>query len=366
MIQLPSKKAAAKATNPITLVMYAPPKAWKTTVVSKLDDCLLVDLEWWSNYVDAMSVQINSLQDIKDLAAAIKKAWKPYKYIAVDTLTKLEEYAEELALEMYKETPLGKNYTWSNILNLPNWWWYHWLRLAFVRLQNAFKSMAKYVIFIAHIKDKKITTDWETEMLSTDINLTGKLANIVASYSDWIWQLKRIWTETYLSFVASELNPLMWCRSPHLSWQEFLLSEKLEDGNIVTYRDKIYLSWEDNVPETDNADIDSYKENDESITNVIDQVIENTPKRNVWKKKQEADAKKKDEGKIDDLYVSPSWNKYPFAESSAEKMMTFIISSCEWLSEQDAYDKFVSVLLPNNPANWMLPEIRKFFTEYFE
>ena len=45
------------------MIIYGAPKIGKTTVLSQLDDCLIIDLEQGSDMLDALKVQVNSLEN---------------------------------------------------------------------------------------------------------------------------------------------------------------------------------------------------------------------------------------------------------------------------------------------------------------
>ena len=76
------------------MVIYGPPKIGKTTALSQLKDCLIIDLEDGSDMVDALKVQVENLAELAEVGKAIMKDNKPYKYIAIDTITKLEEWCD--------------------------------------------------------------------------------------------------------------------------------------------------------------------------------------------------------------------------------------------------------------------------------
>lgn len=380
-IALPTKRSAASVVNPRELIIYAAPKAGKTTSVSMLDDCLIIDLENGTDYVDCMAVKCNSLDDIRELHKTITDAGKPYKYLAIDTITKLEEFAEKYALELYKKTPLGKNFTGASILNLPNGGGYHWLRIAFMKLKDAFRSMADYVIYIGHIKDKRITTDGENEMTSVDLNLTGKNANILASYVDGIGQLKRIGNTTVLSFTASEINPLMGCRSAHLSGKDILLTEKNEDGTFTHHWDDVYIASKENIKESyvaPKAELVAQDESDISEAELAqkDLVAEmaaveapteeqeaEKPKHNIGKKKQ---GKPESKTTVPGGYVSPNGNTYSFSEESFNKILTFITEQCGDLAKDQALAKYKTAIASNEHAMKLIDEINMVFDEYFD
>ena len=117
---LPKQKVKASRKSPARLILYGPPKIGKTTLISQLDDTLILDLEKGSDFVDALKIRISSIEELKKVGETIKAEGKPYKRIAVDTCTKLEEWAEDLAKKMYMETPIGKNFKEKSVLTLPN------------------------------------------------------------------------------------------------------------------------------------------------------------------------------------------------------------------------------------------------------
>jgi hypothetical protein len=58
MIELPKTKIKADRVNPKTMVIFSQPKMGKTTVVSKLDNCLTLDLENGSHFVDSLKMDV--------------------------------------------------------------------------------------------------------------------------------------------------------------------------------------------------------------------------------------------------------------------------------------------------------------------
>ena len=88
---LPTATVKAVIKSPKNLIIFSKPKTGKTTLLSQLPNCLLIDLEGGSDYVDAMKIKANNIKELMDIEAAIIKAGKPYKYIALDTITALED-----------------------------------------------------------------------------------------------------------------------------------------------------------------------------------------------------------------------------------------------------------------------------------
>ena len=105
-IALPTVKVKGGRVNPKRILIYSKPKTGKTTAYAGLEDNLILDLENGTDYVEALKIKINSLQELLDTGKAIKEAGCPYKYVTVDTVTALEEMIMPLAIKLYKQTPM--------------------------------------------------------------------------------------------------------------------------------------------------------------------------------------------------------------------------------------------------------------------
>lgn len=91
----------------------------KTSSLAALKNCLIVDTENGSDYISALKVKVSTIQDINDLCKELKKADCPYDFIALDTITMLEDVCKPLALKLYQSTAAGANYN-GDIINAPN------------------------------------------------------------------------------------------------------------------------------------------------------------------------------------------------------------------------------------------------------
>jgi hypothetical protein len=114
-IVLPTKKVKAERQNPKRMIIYSKPKTGKTTAYAGLDDNLILDLESGSDYVEALKIKVNTLQELLDAGKAIKAAGNPYKYVTVDTVTALEDMIQPLAVKLYRATPKPNGPISSNI-----------------------------------------------------------------------------------------------------------------------------------------------------------------------------------------------------------------------------------------------------------
>ena len=241
MIELPTAKIAPTRANPKRLVIYSKPKAGKTSALALLDNCLILDFESGSDYVEAMKLKVNSLAALKEIGEEIKKVNKPYKYIAVDTVTALEEMCLDLARTLYKNTAMGKNFEGDSVLKLPNGAGYLYLREAFFKILDYIETLVPEdgsLILLGHLKYKMLETNGK-EVAAVDLDLSGKIKSIVCAKSDAIGLLSRKADKVMLTFKTSE-EVTCGARPDHLKNQEIILTEML-NGSLVGNWDKVFI-----------------------------------------------------------------------------------------------------------------------------
>lgn len=207
VMELPKKKVKASRKSPKNMIIYGPPKIGKTTVLSQLDDCLIIDLEEGSDMVDALKVKVTSLKELAEVGKAIVKEGKPYKYVAIDTISKLEEWCEEDAKKLYMTTPMGKNFETKNpgmsILSLPNGGGYLYLRMAYKKWIDRLNKLADHIILVGHLKDKMLEKKGK-EVAVKDLDLTGKIKQITCANADAVGYIYREDEQTMISFNSLE------------------------------------------------------------------------------------------------------------------------------------------------------------------
>ena len=207
MMELPTTKVKAARKSPRNMVIYGPPKIGKTTALSQLDNCLIIDLEDGSDMIDALKVKANNFVELSKIGKAIIEKGRPYKYIAIDTVTKLEEWCEADGKKIYQQTPMGKNFDSKkeglSILSLPNGGGYLYLRMAFKRWIERLTKLADHVILVGHLKDKLLDKKGK-EVSSKDLDLTGKIKQITCANSDAIGYIYREEGQTMISFDAKD------------------------------------------------------------------------------------------------------------------------------------------------------------------
>jgi hypothetical protein len=244
-IILPTAKVVAESKSPKNLIIFSKPKVGKTTLLSELENCLILDLEDGTDYVNAMKLKARSIDDIKKIGSAIKEAGHPYRYIAVDTITALEELCVPYAEELYSKSSMGKNWftegkpKYGTILNMANGAGYPWLREAFTKVIDYIKTWAPRVILVGHVKDTVLEKNG-SEFNSLDLDLTGKLKRITSSQSDAIGYLYRKGNKNVLSFKTTD-EVSCGARPEHLRNQEIVLSELTEENAIKVNWNNVYI-----------------------------------------------------------------------------------------------------------------------------
>lgn len=255
MIELPKTTVKADRVNPRTMVIFSQPKMGKTTVVSELDNCLILDLEQGSHFVDAMKINIMDeakknkklpIVTLKHVINAIKEENEKnggyvYKYIAVDTVTALEDIVLPLANKMYKATNMGRNWVGDDVTTLPNGAGYKYTRDALSTVLNELEAICETLIILGHVKDRLVEREGK-EMPERGLALTGKSSSILCSQVDAVGYLYRKDNETIINFASSP-SLLAGARCEHLKGQEIVIATS-SDGSTDLNVDwsKIFLT----------------------------------------------------------------------------------------------------------------------------
>tara|TARA_R110000787_G_scaffold70320_1_gene156389 strand:+ start:6875 stop:7621 length:747 start_codon:yes stop_codon:yes gene_type:complete len=233
MIKLPTEKREALRVNPRNLLLFAPSKIGKSTLACKLEGNLILDFEKGTEFLDAMSIHIDSITKLEEVCNAIKAAEKPYKYITVDTITALEEKCEWTATLNYMETESGAKFNrvkgkiskssgdnylpfeqWKSVLTLPWGSGYYYLRQEVKHWVKEIGSLTDHLIILGHVKDSFIDADG-SDVVVKQLDLTGKLKNIIAQDMDAMGYMFRDQKGNLkISFVSGDAEAGSRC--PHL------------------------------------------------------------------------------------------------------------------------------------------------------
>lgn len=260
MVEIPKETRKAVSENPQMIIIYSLPKAGKTTICSKLEDHLIVELEpGGANYVEGRIIDIGLAKDFNELLDQIKASeTKVCKYLVIDTITKLDEYSEIVGTYDYMAKPIGKSFNvipesgkrvnhldkrFQTVHEIGQGYGYQYSRNVMLNwydrlLELVHLGKVDHVIMLAHIKDKFIESKTGETVESIDLNLTGKVKSSFSARADAIGYMIRKGTNAYLSF-GSEKKVICGGRCKHLNG-EILISEFTKEGEIITHWDNIF------------------------------------------------------------------------------------------------------------------------------
>lgn len=244
MITLPTQKVPATSTNPQYLVLYGLPKAGKTSAVAQLENNLIIDLEGGSKFIDALAVQARTINDLGEIAQAIRAkndevGHNFYKHITIDNATRLEDICMGYACTLYRKTELGKNWKGDDVTTLARGAGYKYLRDAVKKVIDMFKDLCDEFILIGHVKDS-LTDKEGQEINAKEIDLVGKLGKIICGMADAVGYVYRKDNETHISFKSGGDGTIMEARARHIAGRDIVIATGNEDGSITTYWNRVY------------------------------------------------------------------------------------------------------------------------------
>lgn len=241
---LPKEKSTPKVNNPKFLILFGRPKAGKSTLMANLNNNLIIDLENGYQALSALVVQARTVNDFAEIANALREEIKkegkfPYKYITIDNATRLEEMCLSYAVQLYRQTPMGKTYQGTDIRTLPNGSGYMYLRQAVRKVIDMFRDLCESLVLVAHVKEKMINKEGE-ELSEMSIDLTGKLGDILCGEADAIGYVYRKKNDTIVSFEGGD-NSIREARANHLRGKKIVVATSDENNNITVDMTKIFL-----------------------------------------------------------------------------------------------------------------------------
>lgn len=174
-MELPTKVIKSNTVNPSLLTVFGQSKVGKTTMLSKLNNCLIIDTEKGTKYVDALKVSVNSSGELKQIIRALKED-SSYNYIALDTIDNVvswfeKDIARENNVESFAKIPFGDGY--------------NQVRNRVMSMISALMECCDHIIIIGHRKKTIIGND-SVEVNVSSLDLSGKLKNYVMAKSDAI------------------------------------------------------------------------------------------------------------------------------------------------------------------------------------
>lgn len=246
-IVLPKQKITAETKSPTKLLIYSLPKTGKTTIAAQLPDSLIIDMEKGTRMVDSLHVRAENPAELREVVDALteekaKTGKVPYKFLILDTATKLEEFADEIAPHLYRQTAMGSKFKGdiTELKALPMGAGYKYVRDAYQKLLNSFIPLCDVLILMGHTKDKYVNKE-DKEVTTTQVDLSGKLANLVAQNVDAIGYAYRKKNQLFISF-KTDGEAAAGNRAIHLSGKDILIAESdPTTGAVTTYWDKIFI-----------------------------------------------------------------------------------------------------------------------------
>lgn len=234
-IELPTKPEGPDNEDPRVLVLYGPVKVGKTTFVSKLNNALLIDLEKGSGWVSAVKVRVPDKKTLDEIGQKIVEAGYPYKYGIVDTVTAFEEIVKPEAKRLCKKTPLGSQFEKddvNDILDLPNGGGWRFFREAFINYIEGLKNLFQHVIFVGHLKLAR-TDKSGSEVTSKDLDLSGKLKNVLTQEADAIGLMHQDEDSNLLINFKTSDEVSCGSRPSHLANQDIKVAEYDPQNNDI-------------------------------------------------------------------------------------------------------------------------------------
>ena len=205
-------KRKAISVNPNILLLYGAPKVGKTTMLSMLDDCLILDTEKGSRMIEGYIKEVNTRDELLETLLEIKDSKDvSYKYIALDTIDKIADWAEKRVCEEEGVKAIG---------DLAFGKGYGMVREKVSKTVDAFKEITEHLIIIGHRKVAYAVTEGNPIVIPESLDLTGKLKNIIMSAADAIGYVYRDEDEKLMvSFKANNAIEAG-SRCPHLKGKD--------------------------------------------------------------------------------------------------------------------------------------------------
>ena len=197
-------------------------------------------------------IEAHKPSEFENILTAVENNEKPYKYIIIDTISKLDAWSEIVGTYNYMNKPQGQKFNrdgremilhtdsrFETVHQLPNGFGYQHSRQQMVNWYERICALSSNIILLAHIKDKMIESKTGDSVEAIDLDLTGKVKNIYASRADAIGYFYRKGNQGILNF-NNEYKVICGGRCAHLNG-EIVISEKNEKGDIITHWNKIYI-----------------------------------------------------------------------------------------------------------------------------
>ena len=186
-MELPTQVIKSKTVNPSLLTVFGQSKVGKTTMLSKLNNCLIIDTEKGTRYVDALKVHVNNSTELKEVVKALKgDEGTVYDYLALDTIDNVvswfeKDVARDNNVDSFAKIPFGDGY--------------NQVRTRVMNMITALMDCCDHVIIIGHRK-KTIIGNESVEVnvssldlfeASDEIEAGTRLPHLAGKILDFKW-----------------------------------------------------------------------------------------------------------------------------------------------------------------------------------
>lgn len=203
--------------NMQSCILFGLPKCGKTTLLSKLPNCLIIDTENGTNKISALVKKVpedrgpvGKMKWLDEFADFLIAKGKPYDYVAIDTFSEVNDMAEWSGTYRYMNSVQGQKFNrekdsdgepikkgpmlkptdpdYESVHTIGEGFGYRWSREDTLRVFEKYMKVAKKcVFFVCHVEDKFMAIKENTDVLiPKQLALTGKLRNILPRKVDAI------------------------------------------------------------------------------------------------------------------------------------------------------------------------------------
>ena len=163
-------------------------------MLSQLEDCLIVDTEKGTQMLEAYVQEVNNREELIQTLKDVMEGHE-FKYIALDTIDKVVEWAEKAVCAEYEvasiaDLTFGKGYALA--------------REKVMNTINAFRDVCDHLIIVGHRKVARAVIDGKALVEPESLDITGKLKNLIMSDCDAIGYVLREDDKLMVSFKADE------------------------------------------------------------------------------------------------------------------------------------------------------------------
>jgi hypothetical protein len=242
MLELPTKVRPPITSSPTVLLLYGAPKVGKTSSIINLENNLVFDLESGGKLLSGLIIDvpqvarqesITRLNVLRRYYSLLKENGNgQYRFITFDTVDVLEDLLIE---------EVSVRHGVSHISDLAYGKGDAILREEFFALINAFKELDHRIILIGHRK-RSIIGETGAEVVIRELDLRGKMRNMIMSYSDAIGYMFSTNGSLMLSFKTGQNEDIAaGSRCSYLANQEIELGKFNGNGEIAKmYWERIY------------------------------------------------------------------------------------------------------------------------------